>query len=134
MKRIEDIEKLSLEELEEVSREIRVPEGLADRLNERLLAERRTAAPAGDEVSVKRPAFQASVAALAVAAAIAAVLMLQKPSDPVDSFDDPMLAYAQVEQTFQYISQKMSGGISMVRDAEAAVSRPESIINKINGK
>lgn len=134
MKRIEDIENLTPEELEEASRDIRVPEGLADRLKERMLAEEQTAAARQPAAVSRRPATQFSVAALAIAAAIAAILLVRRPSDPVDSFDDPMLAYAQVEETFQYISQKVSKGVKVVRNAEATASRPESIIEKINGK
>lgn len=134
MKRIEDIENLTPEELEEASRDIRVPEGLADRLKERMLAEEQTAAARQPAAVSRRPAAQFSVAALAIAAAIAAILLVRRPSDPVDSFDDPMLAYAQVEETFQYISQKVSKGVKVVRNAEATASRPESIIEKINGK
>ena len=70
----------------------------------------------------------------AAAAAIAAFVLIRKPSAPVDSFDDPMLAYAQIEHTFQYISDKMSGGLNLVREAGPIVEKPGQIINKINEK
>ncbi|MBQ9310572.1 MAG: hypothetical protein IJ222_06880 [Bacteroidales bacterium] len=134
MKRIEDIEKLSPGQLEEASLDAVVPEGLEERLRERLLAESEAAS---DGIPARKPLrsfAKATIPALAIAAAIATVLLVHRPSEPVDSFDDPMTAYAQVEDTFRFISQKMSGGVSIVREAENIAARPEAIINKINGK
>lgn len=134
MKRIEDIEKLSIEELEAASGTIPVPEGLRQRIENTILSEASL-----DEEGVRgskagRLAVRSVVSVFAVAAAVAAVLLIRKPADLKDSFDDPMLAYAQVEQTFQYISGKMSGGIDKVRDAAPVAVRPEEIIKKINSK
>ena len=128
MKRIEDIEKLSIEELEAASETLPVPEGFRQRIESTLLSEESLAAEG------VRLAVRSVVSVFAVAAAVAAVLLIRKPAELKDSFDDPMLAYAQVEQTFQYISGKMSGGIDMVRDAGPVAVRPEEIIKKINSK
>ena len=133
MKRIEDIEKLSPEELEAASRDIAVPEGLQQRIADALLAETslQEDAPAQRSGQLLRWGMSAAVA---IAAACAAVLLIRRPNTPSDSFDDPMLAYAQVEQTFQYISDKMSGGIDLALSSQALASKPAEIINKINGK
>ncbi|MBR0300520.1 MAG: hypothetical protein IJQ93_09420 [Bacteroidales bacterium] len=139
MKSIEDIEKMSLTELEAASRNAEVPEGLLQRIAGVMLAtkivdaerkSRRQHNSVGSARLLKRSAF----AMLAAAAAIAAFVLIRKPSAPVDSFDDPMLAYAQIEHTFQYISDKMSGGLNLVREAGPIVEKPGQIINKINEK
>ncbi len=134
MKRIEDIEKLSIEELEAASETLPVPEGFRQRIESTLLSEESLAAEGVRGRKTVRLAVRSVVSMLAVAAVVAAVLLIRKPAELKDSFDDPMLAYAQVEQTFQYISGKMSGGIDMVRDAAPIAVRPEEIIKKINSK
>ena len=136
MKRIEDIEKLSLEELESASAGVEVPEGLRQRIGNALLAEDTMASAQRKEAASRHMLVRGVIPAFAAAAAVlAAVLLLPGGrTTPKDSFDDPALAYAQVEKTFQYISQKMSGGVGMVREAGSVINRPEQIINKINGK
>ena len=101
MKRIEDIEKLSLEELEKEAAQVPVPEGLAGRIEDALAAE------AVGQPSRQRMPWRAAFASFAVAAAVAAVLILHRPA-PKDSFDDPLLAYQQVEETLQFIAQKIN--------------------------
>ena len=101
MKRIEDIEKMSLEQLEQEAAQVSVPEGLTGRIKDALAATDLTQKKAG------RLLRGSIVASLAVAAAVAAVLMLHRPA-PKDSFDDPLLAYQQVEETLQFIAQKIN--------------------------
>ena len=101
MKRIEDIEKLSLEELELEAAQVPVPEGLADRIKGALTATELS------KKSTGRLLGGSIVATFAVAAALAAVLILHRPA-PKDSFDDPLLAYQQVEETLQFIAQKIN--------------------------
>ena len=147
MKRIEDIENLSIEELEQAAQGAPVPEGLAERLQSALAAEtflqEEGQAPVVFAVLAKRRLGHQSagrllrtgiLSSLAVAAAIAAVVLLHTPSAPKDTFDDPLLAYAQVEETFQYISSKMSGGVNIVREAGPVAGKPKEIIRKINEK
>lgn len=134
MKSIEEIEKLSIEELEAASSGFKAPEGFSRRIGDAILSEAALAAGTSGARRNGPAAVRGVVAALAVAAAVAAVLLIRRPSELKDSFDDPMLAYAQVEQTFQYISSKMSGGIEVVREAKPIAGRPEEIIRKINTK
>ena len=49
---------------------------------------------------------------------------------PKDTFDDPRLAYAEVEKVFRTISDKMNEGVALVREAEAAAEIPQNILNK----
>ena len=103
MKRIEDIENLSLEELEKAAAGVSVPDGLADRLKASLAAETLL------QDDRKRHIWRNSVvASLALAAAIAVGVFVFRPAEPKDTFDDPLLAYAQVEETFQYISNHIN--------------------------
>ena len=148
MKRIEDIEKLSIEELEQAAQGAPVPEGLSERLQRALAAEtflqdveKEPSGALMGEPSFgengkddrRRHIWQiGTVSSLAIAAAIAAVVLLHTPSAPKDTFDDPLLAYAQVEETFHYISSKMSGGVNIVREAGPVAGKPKEIIRKIN--
>ena len=134
MKSIEEIEKLGIEELEAASAQSAVPEGFRRRIEETLLSEEALADGSGTGRKAARLSEVAAIAAFAAAAAVAAVLLMQRPSELRDSFDDPRLAYAQVEQTFRFISDKMSGGIDMVREAGPVAGKPEEIIQKINSK
>ena len=54
--------------------------------------------------------FAALTAAVAAAAVLTAVLALPSVGarEPKDTFDDPQLAYAQVEEAFQLIGQNMA--------------------------
>lgn len=56
----------------------------------------------------------------AVAAAAAAALLLL-PDSPKDTFDDPALAYAEVEKAFAYMSQKIEEGTDIAAKAEEPV-------------
>ena len=125
MKTLEEIEQLSIEELEEkaVREAAPVPDGLQERLRQTLAA-REIA-----EAARPRPARWLPYASLAVAAAAAAVVALPQRG-PKDTFDDPRLAYAEVEKVFRTISDKMNEGVALVREAEASAEIPQNILNK----
>ena len=130
MKRIEDIENLSLEELEQAAGNAPVPEGLVSRLEAALAA--------GEVIdqTVERRSGKRWIpyASLAAAAALVAAIVIPAARQPKDSFDDPLLAYAKVEETFRYISDKMSEGVNQVREARPAAEMPGKTIKKINSK
>ena len=92
MKTLEEIENLSLEELEQKAAETAapVPDGLERRLRQALAARELA------DAARPRPAHWISYASLAVAAAAAAVIALPQRG-PKDTFDDPLLVYAEVE-------------------------------------
>ena len=125
MKTLEEIERLSLEELEqEASRAAApVPDGLQERLRQTLAARELA------DAARPRPTRWIPYASLAVAAAAAAVIALPQRG-PKDSFDDPRLAYAEVEKVFRTISDKMNEGVELVREAEASAEIPQNILNK----
>lgn len=129
MKTLEEIENLSLEELEQKAAECAapVPDGLERRLRQALAA--REIADAARPVRTRWIPY----ASLAVAAAAAALVILPQRG-PKDTFDDPLLAYAEVEKAFQTISDKMAVGMDLVREAGATAEMPQTTLNKIQSK
>lgn len=130
MKKIEDIERMEAEELEAAALKetIRVPDGLKDRIKASLAAETII-----EESARKRSSLP--YIAVAAAAAVAAIVAIpHRGSALQDTYTDPYLAYAKVEETFNTISNKMAAGISLAEEARDAAGRPAEIINKINTK
>lgn len=125
MKTLEEIERLSLEELEQEATRAAapVPDGLQERLRQTLAARELA------DAARPRPTRWIPYASLAVAAAAAAVIALPQRG-PKDTFDDPRLAYAEVEKVFRTISDKMNEGVELVREAEATAEIPQNILNK----
>lgn len=125
MKTLEEIENLSLEELEQEATRAAapVPDGLQERLRQTLAARELA------DAARPRPTRWIPYASLAVAAAAAAIIALPQRG-PKDTFDDPRLAYAEVEKVFRTISDKMNEGVALVREAEASAEIPQNILNK----
>ena len=128
MKRIQDIEKMQEEELEmaALGEDITIPAGLEERI--------KAAIAAKEAVKPKaEPVRWIPYAALAVAAGFAAMAIIRHNGSGKlqDTFDDPYLAYAQVEATFQKISDKMAIGVDIAAKAEQTAEKPMEIINKI---
>ena len=136
MKRIEDIEKMGLEELEAAAmgEKVEVPQGLAERIQERILA-----AELAKELPVRKPKVQRKrilqFSGIAAAAVVVFALVLLKPGMQKDSlqdtFEDPYMAYAQVEKAFAEISNKMSIGVEMVAQTKPLAERPMEILNNV---
>ena len=128
MKRIQDIEKLQEDELEmaALGEDITIPAGLEERIKAAIAA-KETVKPEA------RPVRWIPYAALAVAAGLAAVVLIHHDGSGKlqDTFEDPYLAYAQVEATFQKISDKMAIGVDLAAKAEQTAEKPMEIINKI---
>ena len=128
MKRIQDIEILQEEDLEmaALGEDITIPAGLEERIKAAIAA-KETIKPKAE------PVRWIPYAALAVAAGFAAVAIIRHNGSGKlqDTFDDPYLAYAQVEATFQKISDKMAIGVGVAAKAEQTAEKPMEIINKI---
>lgn len=117
MKNLKDIENISFEELERISSDesIKVPEGLQASVRATIAA----AAAVEEAKSEKRRRFAwvPYVSAFAAAAVCAAVVLVAPAlNNPKDTFDDPAVAYAELEKTLNYISQKMEMGIQMAEE------------------
>lgn len=131
MKKLEDIERMSFEELEKVSLDggVSSPEGFGERLEGAVAG----LAAAGEGMKTKGVRLRTAAYSLA-GAAMAAVLMLLvlgRPGTPADSFDDPLLAYAEVQKSFSLISEKMSKTTELVLEASSEMNKPKEIIDKI---
>lgn len=129
MKQIEDIEKMTPGELEAASSGISVPQGLQERIRERIAA---SEVPQAGSRSAR---LWIPIVSLAAAAAVAAVVVVpQIRQAPVDTYQDPYLAYAQVEEAFRLISDKMAAGMELAGEANTTVQKPLQILNKISEK
>ena len=107
MKRIEDIEKLSMADWERIGADesIPVPEDLQLQLPSR------------------RPAVIWSVAAsVAVVAGIGLGVLLHTPQ-PKDTFQDPYLAYAAVEQAFSRMGETVSKSAEILAEKENEIDK-----------
>ena len=135
MKRIEDIEMMEVEDLLKVAEDssVQVPQGLESRIRETILSQK-----IAEEEEVPATSLRIRwITGLAVAAACTvAAVFLHNPaqSELKDTFDDPRLAYAEVERTFERISIKMSKASEMAYEATTEIGKPASVIRKINRK
>lgn len=135
MKTLEEIEKLSPEELERLAaaQPAPVPEGLQRRLRAALAAQEFDAQQAAPPRH-RTPRWVPAVA-LAGAAAAATLLFTLPQRGPKDTFDDPYLAYVEVEKVFHTISDKLSGGLELAASqAEDLTGKPQRILDKIQSK
>lgn len=128
MNRLEEIENISSDTLEEYAGDVSVgiPDGFRERLETALISgalheERRT-----------RPRSKVPAGLLtgfaAAAVAVALVLTLHPEREPQDTFDNPVLAYAELERTFSYIASKMNDGMEITAEAGEAISKNLEIL------
>jgi hypothetical protein len=127
MKPLEDIERLSAEDLERISADesIPVPEGISRDLRTALAA-----TAFAEEAAAQRRRNRIRYALLAGAAAVVTAVLLLPSNTPEDTFDDPKLAYAELERTFSYISRKMDTGIAMTDKFNESIETVNNAINK----
>lgn len=129
MKSVKDIENMSLEQLEAVSMDenIMVPEGFAERMKDEVgILERLME----NEPQKAGRVMTLRVASIAAAVAILAGVgfgVLRWQNEPKDTFDDPYLAYAELEKAFAKVSDGMQKGLAMVEESEAAMDKVTSI-------
>ena len=110
MKSIQEITELSVEELKRIGEDESIP--VPEDLNVSLPQHR----------SVR---MWSSIAAAAVAAIALGLFGMNRLYQPKDTFDDPYLAYAAVEQALLKVSQNVNTAADKVAESEA-------IINKVN--
>ena len=122
MKTINEIEKLSLGELERISLDesIPVPEGLGERI----------CVDAPWRSSRGRLLWICSAAASLVI--IAGLALTLRPKRLEDTFDDPYLAYAEVEKALLRVSSGVEVGIQSVALSNELMRWPAGIIRSLN--
>lgn len=138
MKKIEDIEMMEVEDLLKVASDnsVPVPSGLESRIAETLLSQK-IAEDAGKGDTPATSLRTRWITGLTVAAACTvAAVFLHNPAQTElkDTFDDPYLAYAEVEKAFSRISGEMSKAADKTAQAARKMEKPIEIIRKINEK
>lgn len=128
MKSIKEIEKMSLEQLEAVSMDegIHIPEGFAERLKDDIgTLERLTESePHNSRVITMRVVSVAAAAAL-LFGVVSGIARWQ--SEPKDTFDDPYMAYAELEKAFAKMSGGMQKALAMAEESEEALDKVASV-------
>ena len=136
MKTLEEISRLGAEDLERIALDesIPVPEELSSRvqaaLEEQAGADRPTTTD-GWTATRRRSGnlsprkYEASIFAVAAAIALFALgtVFLTREPAPKDTFDDPYLAYAEVEKVFSKISGTIAYGAEKVNESEQTLDK-----------
>lgn len=107
MKKAEDIENLSVEELIEIAEHQNhtIPDDLEYKIEKSLSEYRKE-----EKRHKKSKWFLGSAATLAVSVAASLIIIFSSPSQPEDTFDDPLMAYHEMEKAFSLISSKVNEG------------------------
>jgi hypothetical protein len=118
MRKLDEIARLSAADLERISLDERipVPEELSGRVQEAVHT-----SPASWSKAVLRRALPA--VGIAAALAVVAAIGLTRDPEPADTFDDPYLAYAQVEAVFAKISGTVAYGAGKLEDTENRIDK-----------
>ena len=129
MKSLKDIENMSLEQLEAVSMDenIAVPEGFAERLKGDFGTLERLTEEEPQKTGRVMTLRMVSIAAAAALLAGVGFGIARWQNEPKDTFDDPYLAYAELEKAFARVSDGMQRGLAMVEESEAAMDKVTSI-------
>lgn len=121
MKTIDEIEKLSMEDLKRISADelIIVPDGLESRVF---------------QPKDNRPRWWTAISIAASLAILAGIgLAWYNRSKPLeDTFDDPALAYAMVEETLAKMSQNLEIGVKSVEKSRDIILKPSEVMRSIN--
>ena len=123
---------MSLEQLEAVSMDesIAVPDGFAIRLKENLGAAETvgllTENESGSQSAGKMARYAAAAASVAILAG-AGLGIARWQSEPKDTFDDPYMAYAELERAFATMSGGVQKALAMAEESEAALDKVVSV-------
>ena len=135
MKSIKDIENISLEQLEAVSMDesITVPDGFAARMKENADAAVTAGLLTGNESEGqgrrKAVRYVATAASVAIMAGVGYGIA-QWQNQPKDTFDDPYLAYAEVEKAFAKISSSINRSLAMAGETEQVIEKATSVFSE----
>lgn len=134
MKRLEDIENLSILDLEQIASDesVKVPATLRHDIAVTARA-LEMASKEDEEVKEKTASHKRyrnilrMISYPAAAVAIITIGMRLSFQDsiptPKDTFDDPKMAYVQMEQVFGFISEKMNTGMDIADAAEPVIDK-----------
>ena len=118
MKTLDEIKRLTADDLERISLDenIPVPEELSGKVQEAL-------ARADANARTRRLRWILPSTGIAAAAAILLAVGLTRNPEPKDTFDDPYLAYAEVERVFSKISGTVAYGAEKVSQSEQTLDK-----------
>ena len=131
MKSIKEIENMSLEELIAVSSDeaTAVPEGFAERIGKQVEAQKIARDLENDADRVKTVRWIGAAAAVTLLAGTAlGIVNWQK--QPKDTFDDPYLAYAELEKAFATMSDSLQKGLAMADKSEDIIDRTINVFEE----
>lgn len=124
MKSIKEIENMSLEELIAVSSDeaTAVPEGFAERIGKKVEAHKIAKDLENDADRVRTVRWIGAAAAVTLLAGTA-LGIANWQNQPKDTFDDPYLAYAELEKAFATMSDSLQKGLAMADKSEDIIDR-----------
>lgn len=116
MKSLKDIEQITTEELEVISldEKIVVPHDLEYKIQSRILGK-------------KKKIYSMISVAAAIAVIVTGLGLSNLSNEPKDTFDDPYLAYAELEKAFATMSEGMKKGMDMVETSESVIKKSTEI-------
>lgn len=127
MRKLDEITRLSADDLERISLDERipVPEELSGRVQDAVHASKEADAGSARPGSVGNRFIRRVLPTVGIAAALAVVaaIGLTRNPEPADTFDDPYLAYAQVEAVFAKISGTVAYGAGKIEDTESRIDK-----------
>ena len=131
MKSIKEIENMSLEELIAVSSDeaIAVPEGFAERIGRQVEAYKIAKDLENDADRVKTVRWIGAAAAVTLLAGTA-LGIANWQNRPKDTFDDPYLAYAELEKAFATMSDSLQKGLAMAEKSEDIIDRTINVFEE----
>ena len=131
MKSIKEIENMSLEELIAVSSDeaTAVPEGFAERIGKQVEAHKIAKDLENDADRVRTVRWIGAAAAVTLLAGTA-LGIANWQNQPKDTFDDPYLAYAELEKAFATMSDSLQKGLAMADKSEDIIDRTINIFEE----
>ena len=131
MKSIKEIENMSLEELIAVSSDeaTAIPEGFAERIGRQVEAQKIAKDLENDADRTRTVRWIGAAAAVTLLAGTA-LGIANWQNQPKDTFDDPYLAYAELEKAFATISEGLRKGIAMADKSNDIIDRTINVFEE----
>ena len=131
MKSIKEIENMSLEELIAVSSDeaTAVPEGFAERIGKHVEAHK-IAKDLVNDADRTRTVRWIGAAAAVILLAGTSLGIVNWQNQPKDTFDDPYLAYAELQKAFATMSDSLQKGLAMADKSEDIIDRTINVFEE----
>ena len=131
MKSIKEIENMSLEELIAVSSDeaTAVPEGFAERIGKHVEAHKIAKDLENDADRTRTVRWIGAAAAVTLLAGTS-LGIVNWQNQPKDTYDDPYLAYAELEKAFATMSDSLQKGLAMAEKSEDIIDRTINVFEE----